>query len=201
MRLKNFKGGFYLQYDFCKFKKKLKKELDKDRYDHTIGVMDTAACLAMKYDCNLEQAMVAGLLHDCAKCIDNDKKIELCEKNKIILTSYEKENPFLIHAKLGAFLAKKEFEVKDEAVLHAISVHTTGCPNMNLLDKIIYIADYIEPNRKKAINLPEVRKEAFTDIDQCLIHILADTLAYLNQSDRSIDPMTQKTYDFYVERN
>ena len=88
-----------------KMQKKVKRYLDKDRYDHTIGVMHTAGCLAMRYGANLEQALTAGLLHDCAKCVPADEKIKLCEKNHIEISDAEYKNPGLLHAKLGAFFA------------------------------------------------------------------------------------------------
>ena len=83
--------------------KKLKKELDKERYTHTLGVMYTAAALAMAHHVDLEQAMYAGLLHDCAKCISNEKKLKLCKKYHIDISPSEKRSPFLLHAKLGAY--------------------------------------------------------------------------------------------------
>ena len=176
---------------------KLKPCLDKYRYDHTIGVMHTAACLSMKYAADLRQSMIAGLLHDCAKCIPNDEKLRLCEENDILISSVERENPFLLHAKLGALLAKTEYDVTDPLILHAIKVHTTGEPDMNILDKIIYIADYIEPNRNKAANLDRVRELAFHDLDVCMAEILHDTLVYLKKRGGNIDPTTQMTYEFY----
>ena len=147
--------------ELVEIRKKLKKVQDKDRYEHTKGVMYTAGCLAMAYGYDMQKAMLAGLLHDCAKCIPNDEKLRLCEENDILISSVERENPFLLHAKLGALLAKTEYDVTDPLILHAIKVHTTGEPDMNILDKIIYIADYIEPNRNKAANLDCVRELAF----------------------------------------
>ena len=94
-------------------RKRLKKELDKGRYEHTKGVMYTAGCLAMAHEYPIEPAMLAGLLHDCAKCIPNGEKIRLCEKNDIPITPVEYESPFLLHAKLGAYLAETIYEVKD----------------------------------------------------------------------------------------
>ena len=177
--------------------KKLKKELDKERFRHTLGVMYTAASLAMVHGCDMEQAMYAGLLHDCAKCISNDKKKQMCKKQNIEITASEERSPFLLHAKLGAYLAKKEYGITDEEILHAIQVHTTGAPNMSLLDKIIYIADYIEPNRDKAPNLEKVRKWAFEDLDMTMLCILEDTLAYLKEGKGEIDPMTSETYEYF----
>lgn len=188
-----------------KIRKKVKKALDKDRFEHTKGVAYTAACLAMAHGADIHKAFLAGLLHDCAKCIPNEEKLSLCKKHKIKLSEVEKRNPYLIHAKLGAFLAKEEYGVSDEEILHAIEVHTTGAPNMSELDKIIFIADYIEPERDKAENLPEVRKKAFSDLDEALLQILFDTLFYLGKSEKEIDPSTEETYHYYrdykIERN
>ena len=128
--------------NYSEIKKKLKKSQDKERYEHTKGVMYTAGCLAMAHGYYLEKAMLAGLLHDCAKCIPNDEKLALCKEHNILVSPVEAENPFLLHAKLGAFLAESEYNITDPDVLHAIKVHTTGEPDMNILDKIIFIAEW-----------------------------------------------------------
>lgn len=177
--------------------KQLKKELDKNRYQHTLGVMYTASCLAMRYESDMQQAMLAGLLHDCAKCIPGEKQIQLCRKNHIEIREVEEENPFLLHAKLGAFLAETNYGVSDREALHAIEVHTTGEAAMNLLDKIIFVSDYIEPNRDKAPNLKEIRALAFEQIDQAVLKILHDTIYYLNQKRGSVDYKTHDTYEYY----
>ena len=185
--------------NYSEIKKKLKKSQDKERYEHTKGVMYTAGCLAMAHGYYLEKAMLAGLLHDCAKCIPNDEKLALCKEHNILVTPVEAENPFLLHAKLGAFLAESEYNITDPDVLHAIKVHTTGEPDMNILDKIIFIADYIEPGRNKAPNLEKVRKLAFHDLNACMAQILHDTLMYLNSGKGTIDSTTQLTYEFYKQ--
>lgn len=178
-------------------RKKLKKVLDKGRYEHTEGVMYTAAAMAMAHEYSIEDTMLAGLLHDCAKCIPNDEKIKLCKKNDILITAVEYESPQLLHAKLGAYLAETLYEVNNPEILHAIKVHTTGEPAMSILDKIIYIADYIEPGRDKAPNLEHVRKLAFRDLDVCMAQILQDMIPYLASRKGLIDPMTKMTYDYY----
>lgn len=178
-------------------RKKLKKELDKSRFEHTIGVMFTAGSLAMAHGYDYHKAMLAGLLHDCAKCKSTSDKIELCEKHDILITPVERENPGLLHAKAGMVLAQEYYEVTDPQILHAIKVHTTGEPDMNILDKIIYIADYIEPMRCEAPRLEEIRQIAFQDLNQCVAEILYDTLHYLSGRKGSIDPSTQLTYEFY----
>lgn len=185
--------------NYSEMKKKLKKSQDKERYEHTKGVMYTAGCLAMAHGYDVSKAMLAGLLHDCAKCIPNDEKIALCKENNILITPAEAESPFLLHAKLGAHLAEVEYNVSDPEILHAIKVHTTGEPDMSVLDKIIFIADYIEPGRDKAPNLQHVRELAFRDLNACMARILRDTLIYLKSGKGNIDPTTQITYEFYKQ--
>ena len=160
--------------------KRLKKELDKNRYEHTLGVMYTAGSLAMAYGYDYEKAMIS-----------------LCEKNDILISKVERENPGLLHAKAGMVLAEEAYGVKDPQILHAIKVHTTGEPDMNTLDKIIYIADYIEPLRCEAPHLSIIRQIAFSDLNQCMAEILYDTLHYLSGRKGSVDPTTQLTYQFY----
>nr|WP_296157321.1 bis(5'-nucleosyl)-tetraphosphatase (symmetrical) YqeK [uncultured Blautia sp.] len=186
-------------YDFIKIQKKLAKYLDEARFAHTLGVMYTCAALAMVYDCDLKTAQIAGLLHDSAKCISNKKKLKICEQNKISVSDFEKDHPFLLHAKLGAYIAEKKYGVTDPEVLSAITWHTTGKPDMTLLEKIVYIADYIEPARNKASNLTEIRKLAFQDLDECMYKILHDTLAYLDENPDDVDGATKDAFTFYSD--
>lgn len=186
--------------DLEKYQKKLQRYIDKGRYQHTLGVMYTSAALAMAYHYNIEKAMVAGLLHDCAKSIPNEKKLELCKKHHIQVSDIERENPFLLHAKVGAYIAKKKNGVDDEEILHAIKVHTTGEPEMGTLDMILFVADYIEPGRDKAQNLPQIREMAFQNLEHAVEKILYDTLNYLNGKSGRIDPTTEKTYQYYKNR-
>ena len=178
-------------------KSSLKSSLSKDRYQHTLGVAYTAMCLAMKYEVDLQKAEVAGLLHDCAKCIPNEKKLKECTKHNIKVSDAEVSKPDLLHAKLGAFIAMDVYHVDDKEIINAILKHTTGAPNMTMLEKIIFVADYIEPGRNRADNLPYIRKLAFEDIDRSVYIILKDTLEYLQKKGGSIDVMTNKAYQFY----
>lgn len=182
-----------------KIRKALKKALDDKRYEHTIGVEYTAAALAMRYDESVLNARIAGLLHDCAKCLSNEKKLSICSKHNISINESEKKNPFLLHAKVGGFLAKDKYHISDSEIINAIVNHTTGRPGMSLLEKIIFVADYIEPGRKQAPNLQEIRKLAFVDLEQALVKILEDTLKYIEASEDVIDPMTSQTYAYYCK--
>ncbi len=177
----------------------LSEELDKKRYAHTLGVAYTAVSLAMAHGTDMYNAYLAGLLHDNAKCISSEKKRKLCKKYDIVLNEAEDKNPDLLHAKLGAIRAREKYHVEDRAVLEAIKYHTTGKPAMTELEKIIYIADYIEPNRKMLPGLPEIRTTAFRDLNRAMVLILKNTLAYLREKGVFIDPMTLETYEYYKE--
>ena len=188
-----------MKEELLHIKKELSKKLKKERFEHTVGVMYTSASLAMRYGANIEKAMTAGLLHDCGKYCSAKEQLKLCEKYKITLTDLEHSMPALIHAKLGAYLAENEYGIKDREVLDAITYHTTGRPEMTMLEKILYIADYIEPMRYKASRLPEIRKLAFEDLDECMYEILKDTLEYLEENPKEIDSTTRDAYVYYKE--
>lgn len=185
--------------NLIEIRKKLQKNLDEKRYEHTLGVAYTAAALAMRYNGSVYQAQLAGLLHDCAKCLSLEKMVSICKKNQLSVTELEKTKASLLHSKVGSFLAEQEYEVSEPEVLNAIMYHTTGRPGMSLLEKIIFVADYIEPGRTSAPNLQEIRRLAFVNLEQAMIQILQDTLSYLNESDGEIDPMTARTYAYYCE--
>ena len=183
--------------DIRKIRKAMEKALDPKRYEHTLGVAYTAAALAMRYGEDINNAILAGMIHDCAKCLTNEKRLIICEKYNIAINDAERKNPYLLHAKVGSFLAMKKYGVTDKDVINAILNHTTGRPGMSLLEKIIWIADYIEPGRKQAPNLALIRKLAFEDLDQAFLTALRDTLEYLHAGKMEVDNMTQRTYDFY----
>ena len=183
--------------DIYKLQNKIKKVLEEKRFQHTLGVAYTASNLAFVYDYDEKKAFVAGLLHDCAKCLSHEKRLSVCKKNHLDITEVEKENPVLLHAKVGAFFAKEKYEISDTDILDAICYHTTGRQGMGLLEKIIYVADFIEPHRKKLPRLSEIRKVAFEDLDKAVFMILENSLNYLEKSDSQIDPTTKDTYLFY----
>lgn len=184
-------------YDLKHIRKAVKADLSSKRYEHTLGVEYTAAALAMRYGACLEAARTAGLLHDCAKCISDEKQLKFCRKHGIAISEAEEKAPFLLHAKVGAYLAREKYGVNDPGILSAILHHTTGCENMSLLEKIIFISDYIEPGRKQAPNLKKIRELAFRDLDEALLSILEDTLKYLKASGAKLDPMTEVTWNYY----
>ena len=195
----NLYSPYSYQYDdILRLSQEMNKELKSSRYVHTLGVATTAYSLALKWNYPAYTAMVAGILHDCAKCISDEKRISVCEKNNIPIRDIEYKYPHLLHGKVGAFYCKSKYDVFDDQIAHAIEVHTTGCPGMNLLDKIIFVADYIEPGRDKQPRLDILRSVAYEDLDKCVFMILEDTVNYLNENPEMLDSTTIDTYNYYL---
>lgn len=181
---------------------KMEEKLGHHRYIHSVGVAGTAVSLAMKYGENVYKAQIAGILHDCAKCYDDEELVRLCLKKEINISEFEEKHGFLLHAKYGAYMAENKYGINDPDILNAIRWHTTGREEMSLLEKIIFVSDYIEPTRNKAENLSVIRNEAFNgnDIDKVLLMIMSETIKYLNESDNIIDTTTISAYEFYGKK-
>ena len=182
------------------FRENLNRKLKPSRYEHSLSVSYTCIALAMRYGGSIDQAELAGLLHDCAKQYDDLTIIKKCEKHQIEVTEAEHLAPEVLHAKYGAWMLENRFDIHDEAIKSAIACHTTGKPGMELLDKILYVADFIEPRRDKAPHLDQIRKLAFLDLDEALYRILEGTIAYLKEEGRFTNPLTLVTYDYYKDR-
>ena len=115
------------------------------------------------------------------------------------LTDDERKAPAVLHAKYGAWLAVHKYHIKDEEVINAIRWHTTGRPKMTLLEKIVFTADYIEPRRDRAEDLPFVRSLAFKDLDECVYQILKGTLKYLEGKGSFVDSVSKEAYAYYKQ--
>ena len=185
--------------DLKTMEQKLQSALLIDRFIHTLGVRDESKKLAEKYGDEklVEKAEIAGLLHDCAKNYPNDLKKSLCKEFHIKIDDVMKQVPDLMHPFLGAEVANREYEVEDVDILNAIRFHTTGRPNMSVLEKIVFIADYIEPNRKPFEGLEEARKLAYQDLDKAMEFILHQTITYVKHKGKGMHPLTLEAYEFY----
>ena len=181
-------------------RKILKEKLDPKRYSHTIGVAKTAKKLALYYGVDPDRAYLAGLLHDCAKNVPKSDRISTAERYGVELTDVERRNTGLIHAKLGEAMARKDFGIVDEGILSAIRWHTVGHPGMTMLEEIIYVADFIEPNRKKLPGLNRLRTLAYQDLDKCVVEMLEASFIYLEKQGREVDPSGMETYQYYKEK-
>ena len=194
-------GTIVIDEKYNNWRKMLKNDIDKKRYQHSIGVSNTSACLAMRYGCDVWKAYVAGLLHDCAKGLTEDELIGIVSRSNMEITKVERSSPELLHAKAGSVMAQEKYGIDDEDILGAIRYHTTGRPDMTILESIVFTADYIEPNRSGIPNLDKIRQIAFTDIDVAVAMICRGSILYLKKRDREIDRTTIDTYEYYKENS
>ena len=168
------------------------------RVPHVMGCSDTAAALAEHYGACVEDARRAGILHDITKALNSSEQLQLCEKYAIVLNSFEREHPKLLHAKTGAVIARKIFGESEE-VCSAIQWHTTGREAMSLLEKLIYLADYMEPNRD-IDGIGELRRLTWTDPDEALRMGLEMTIRYVRSRGAKVDPHSAAALGFLQER-
>ena len=178
-------------------KKILEYELSPKRFTHSVNVMNASIVLAEKHGANLKQAALAGLLHDCAREISNEKLLELSKKFDMNGDHVIFEQPELLHGPVGSKLAKSEYGIIDKSILYAVYYHTIGRENMSLLEKVVFVADYIEPGRKFS-GVEEIRKAAEDDLDQAMILALDSTICHVMSMGRLIHPNAIFTRNFII---
>jgi nicotinate-nucleotide adenylyltransferase len=163
--------------------------LKPNRVAHVLGCRDTAVELAKHWGADVTDAARAGILHDITKAIDGPLQLTLCEAYGKILSDFSRRYPKTLHALTGSLVAKRIFG-ENEAVVSAIEHHTTGKADMNLLEKIIYVADYMEPNRDFP-GVEKLRELAFTDMDAALKLGLEMTLEHLKRQGAEVSPQSR----------
>ena len=178
-----------------KIEEYVRGQLTDKRWNHTLGVIETAEKLARIYGADVEKASLAALCHDaCRKWTDEAMDLFIDEHH---LDPYYKGNINLSHSKAAAIVAKERLGILDEDILNAISYHTTGRAGMSLLEKIVFIADAIEPNRKEYPGLMKMRETVMTDIDKACLMSLTGTKRFVEGQGRHLDEDTQKAIDWF----
>ena len=170
--------------------------LKPKRMPHVLGTEQEAIRLARRYGADETDARIAALLHDCTKKLDMEQQLALCRRYDIRLDELEQHALKLLHAKTGAAVARDIFGVKD-AVYEAIRWHTTGKPDMTLLEKVIYLADYIEPNRDFP-GVDELRRAVYDDLDKGLLMGLSDTIDEMERMGNPVHHDTLEARDFLL---
>jgi predicted HD superfamily hydrolase involved in NAD metabolism len=170
--------------------KKLTRHLSDKRLKHSLGVCETAVNLAERFGADREKAKLAGILHDCAKEVPDGDLLQMAACFGIVIDEVEKAAPVLLHAKVGAKLAQVDFGVTDREILQSIRMHTVGGPAMTALDKIIYLADFIEPNRAfpGVENLRQIALEA--SLDEAIIAAFDQSIAFVVKAEGLLHPAT-----------
>lgn len=177
---------------------KVKTRLPESRYNHVLGVLGTAVELAKRFNVPEEKAQVAAILHDVAKFSDRQwmQSVIISQKMDPLLLDYHAE---LWHAPVGAYLASYEFGVNDEDVLNAIRYHTTGRAGMSDLEKIIYVADMVEPNRKFT-GVDELRQLKEQGLDVMMEACIKHSIEFLVSKNQPVFPDSLKCYEYFTKQ-
>ena len=175
----------------------LKNNLKPSRYGHTLGVVNTAIKLAEIYGEDKSKAEIAALCHDVAKNMSNEELRKLIDNENIILSIDEENTQELLHSIIAPVIARKVFGIEDEEVLNAMRWHTTGKENMTNLEKIVYLADLIEPSRKFD-GIDEIREIAYKDLDLAMLKALTHTTIYLLKQGCAVDINSVKARNYLV---
>lgn len=179
------------------FSKILIKNIGIKRYEHSLRVADTAVELGKVYNANIEKTKTAALLHDCAKFQEERSLLKKISSFDIILDNIMQNNKELIHGPLGSKIAEIEYGILDKEILDAIYYHTIGRANMTLLDKIVYIADYIEP-RRNFPGVEEIRTLAFKDLNGSVLMAMENTILFLIRNNKLIHPNTLEARNYLL---
>jgi nicotinate-nucleotide adenylyltransferase len=196
IKLKNIYEN-YTKYDICKLKQKLSTVLSKKRYEHSISVAQTSSKIARHYKQDEEKAYVAGLLHDYAKELNEEQMLEACKKININIEEYKTNHISLAHGAVGAKMVKHELNINDTEILDAITTHTLGCKDMSILQKIIYIADTIEPNRQVNDKIVQITKLVYENIDKSLYLTIKLKIDYTIKKGKVPSPLALEILEYY----
>ena len=183
--------------DYTKINNWLKENLCAERYEHSLGVAECAAELAEKFSLDKDKAYLTGLIHDCAKCLPEDKTLEIL--TILNIPNNELSNPKIHHAPVGAYIAKKNFGILDKEILSAIRWHTLGNPNMTIFEKIIFLADKIEKRtREQSVYQPIQDVLNSQGIDAALLMCYKNTIKSLVDRNLKICPVTLEIYNSLI---
>ncbi|MDR1418703.1 MAG: bis(5'-nucleosyl)-tetraphosphatase (symmetrical) YqeK [Endomicrobium sp.] len=180
----------------------LYKNLSPSRFEHSYNVAILAVELALKHNEDIFEAQIAGLLHDCAKNMDQKEMIKILKKNKDakIFSDICKFSSQILHSFASEFTAKKEFKIKNKNILNAIKNHTLGRPNMSNLEKIIFVADCCSKDRKFK-ETKNICSLARIDLDKALVQALKVKIQFVTYNNAWLCPKTLDAWNFYVCKN
>lgn len=183
--------------DVESYKRIVKSFLSEKRFHHSVCVCDSAVRLAEKYEADKEKAAVAGILHDIMKDTPQDKQLQMMTRYDIVLSDVERRAPKLWHAMLGAAYLENELKITDPGILDAVRYHTTARANMSLLEKVIFIADFISADRDYP-GVENMRKAAETSLEDAMVEGLTFNIRDLASGYRPIHPDTISAYNQVV---
>jgi len=171
----------------------------RHRFGHTLGVARLARRLALRHGADSRQALIAGMLHDLARLWPAQRLLDECEARGMTIDAFERANPTVLHARIGAELAAERFGVNDEAVLSAIRKHTLGSGSMSALDIIVFLADALEPGRDFD-ERAELERLALRDLNAAMHATLQATVVYNGAHGRRVAPATSAALERFTSK-
>ena len=186
----------YTKYNIKELEEKLQNCLTEERFNHSLGVMEMSVILAKRFNCDVEKAQIAGLLHDCAKCLSKD---ELSKYNYCLLDC-EKQSLKTWHAPVGAIIAQNEYGINDEEILSSIRWHTIGKTGMSNFEKIIFIADKIEHKTREQEMRQKIEEalNAHNSLDEAMLKSFKITIKSLVKRNLPICFQTIEVYNAFL---
>lgn len=178
----------------------LAENVPQSRLQHILRVEQMAIALARHHQVDVEKAAVAGLMHDLAKYFQPQKLLAMAQAEGLEIDSVSEANPHLLHAEVGALVARDTFNVNDEEVLQAIANHTLGKPGMSALSCIVFLADSLEPGRGDTLELAELRKTSYLNLEQAVLLTCDYSLKLLVETHRLIHPRTVATRNWFLQK-
>ena len=168
----------------------------RHRYAHTVRVARLAERLAAAHGESTARARTAGMLHDLARLYDGKRLMRECEDRGLAIDDFERANPIVLHARLGAELARERYGIADEAILSAIARHTVAARNMSRLDMIVYLADGLEPGRDYE-ERSDLEALAFRNLDLAMVAVIRSSLDYLDARKLAVAPQTLEALEYF----
>jgi predicted HD superfamily hydrolase involved in NAD metabolism len=189
-------------FSFESTTKKLQSDISEKRYQHSVRVMETCLELIKKLeiDVNLDTIRYAAILHDCARDKSNFELEKMLKDNNIKISELEKIQPVLLHAKAGAILAKEKYGIKDPHILNAIRYHTTAKANMSKIDKILFVSDYIEPERQ-FFGIDEIRNIVYNSLDNGVKCVLKSKIMHVVKNEKLLHIDTIKAINWIFKKD
>jgi predicted HD superfamily hydrolase involved in NAD metabolism len=174
--------------------------LSAHRYQHSLNVAHLAAEMAVNFGADRDKAFLTGILHDYAKGMTGDELLHIAEANGLIDNEVERQAPDLLHAPVGAFLIEQDLGINDTEILEAVRVHTLGSANMSTLDKVIFMADMIEPGRDAYPDLERLRQLSLKDLDGAMLIGLESTIRYCLNKQMVLHPRTVTVRNIFLQK-
>ncbi len=189
-----------MNYSTAQAQRIIKNRLSQNRYEHSMGVARVAEKMAARFGVDPRKAFITGVFHDYAKNLGSAKLLEIAGTAGLITDRTEEETPDLLHAPVGAYLLETGLEVDDAEMLEAVRAHTIGSTHMSTLDKIIYLADMIEPGRSEYPHLERLRQLSEYDLDGAMLLGVESTIIYCLERGRLLHPRTVEVRNEFLRK-